>query len=126
MGRRTKEELTQANYYEWLEACKVLREKKKGGTKLTADEKQTLRNVPTPEKPYAPRIAVIEERKEKRKAAAKAVKITFDKNVVWPEKGGAFLCAVYNAPYTDEQCVLFCEREDCPFNGVGYFKSHGR
>lgn len=121
MGRRTKEELLSANYYEWLKACEAIREKKKSGTKLTADEKMLLRTVPTPEAPYKSAI-------DKPKPPKKVVKakIDFDKNVVWPEKGGAFLCAVFNAPFTDEQCVLFCERDDCPFNGVGYFKSHGQ
>lgn len=126
MPRRTKEELKAANYYEWLEVCKTLREKKKSGEKLLPAEKEVLRTVPSPEKPYAPLTAVAEKRQEKKKAAQKAAKITFNKDVVWPEKGGAFLCAVFNTPYTDEQCVLFCDRDDCPFHGVGYFKSHGK
>jgi len=127
MGRRTKEELITANYYEWLKVCNVLRDKKKNGTKLTADEKMLLRTVPTPEKPYvdssgqcAAGQAAIPSKKKPVKA-----KIDFDKTVKWVEKGSAFLCAVFNIPYTDEVCMLMCEREDCPFYGVGYFRSHG-
>jgi len=124
MARRTKEELLAANYYEWLAASNLLREKKKGGTKLTAGEKLLLRTVPSPESPYVPQGAGEAATPVKKKKPAKA-KIDFDKNVVWPIKGNAFLCGVYNIPYTDEQCMLFCERDDCPFNGVGYFRSHG-
>jgi hypothetical protein len=121
MGRRTKEELLAANYYEWLAASNVLREKKKGGTKLTATEKMLLRTVPSPESPYVPtgQPATPAKKKTVKK------KIDFDANVVWPVKANAFLCAVYNTPYTDEQCMLLCERDDCPFHGKGYFRMHG-
>jgi hypothetical protein len=122
MARRTKAELTQANYYEWLKVCNELRAKKKSGVKLTSEEKVLLRTVPSPEAPYSssPRSDV-----PKRKPTAKKVKIDFDKNVVWPSTARSFLCAVYNVPYGDEQCLLFCEREDCPFYQVGYFRAHG-
>jgi len=122
MGRRTKAELQAANYYEWLEDCNKLRAKKKEGVKLTSDEKALIRTIPSPEKPYRGNQPVVPE---KKKPAAKKVKIDFDKNVVWVVKGRHFLCAVFNAPFTDEECLLFCERKDCPFNGVGYFRAHG-
>lgn len=123
MGRRTKEELTQANYYEWLEVCNKLREKKKEGVKLTPAEKELLKTIPSPESPYAGTAIQAPEPVKKKKPVMK--KIEFDKNVRWPEKALSFLCAVFNQPYTDEQCMLFCERDDCPFHGVGYFRSHG-
>jgi hypothetical protein len=123
MGRRTKEELLSANYYDWLAASNVLREKKKSGAKLSADEKMLLRTVPSPESPYRPAGQPAIADKPKKKLIMK--KITFDKSVRWGEKGNAFLCAVFNTPYEDSQCMLFCERDDCPFHGVGYFRSHG-
>lgn len=123
MGRRTKEELLAANYYEWLAACNTLREKKKGGTKLTSAEKVLLRTVPSPESPYV--VTGEAATPAKKKVTAKKTKIDFDKNVRWPEKAGSFLCAVFNTPYTDEMCMLMCERDDCPFHGIGYFRSHG-
>jgi len=122
MGRRTKEELLSANYYHWLTDCNVLREKKKAGTKLSADEKMLLRTVPTPDSPYVLKTQPAIEKPKKKSAKSK---IDFDKNVVWPIKGGAFLCGVYNTPYTDEQCMVLCDRDDCPFHGLGYFRSHG-
>lgn len=123
MGRRTKEELLSANYYEWLAASNLLRDKKKSGTKLTADEKMLLRTVPSPESPYVPKDAGQPAVKKKAKPAK--IKIDFDKTVRWVEKGNAFLCAVFNTPYTDEMCMLMCDRDDCPFNGIGYFRAHG-
>lgn len=123
MGRRTKEELTQANYYEWLKVCEDLRARKKNGEKLNSSQKAFLRSVPTPESPYVPSGEGATPVKKKVKATK--VKIDFDKTVVWPIKAQAFLCGVYNIPYGDEQCMLFCERDDCPFHGVGYFRSHG-
>lgn len=122
MGRRTKEELIASNYYEWLEACNKLREKKKEGVRLTPAEKALLKCLPTPEEPYKP---VEVEAPPPRKPKVVMKKISFDKNVEWPVKGSSFLCAVFNVPYADEQCMLFCERDDCPFHGVGYFRSHG-
>ena len=122
MGRRTKKELETAHYSEWLEACNKLRAKKKSGEKLTPAEKAVLKNIPTPESPFAlaaeAKVAAV-----KKKPVMK--KIDFDKNVSWPEKAQAFLCAVYNIPHGDEQCLLFCSRDDCPFINVGYFRSHG-
>jgi len=120
MGRRTKEELLAANYYEWLAAADVLRAKKKDGVKLTADEKMLLRTVPSPESPYVPKGQPATPAKKTVKK-----KIDFDATVVWPVKAQSFLCGVYNTPYTDEQCMLLCERDDCPFHGKGYFRSHG-
>jgi len=122
MARRTKEELLASNYYEWLEYCNGLREKKKNGERLIPAEKQVLRTVPSPESPFVSRSEDAPAVKKKKLAMKK---IDFDKNVRWIEKAGAFLCAVFNIPYTDEQCMLFCERDDCPFHGVGYFRSHG-
>ena len=122
MGRRTKEELLSANYYQWLVDCNVLREEKKSGLKLNADGKMMLRTVPSPESPYVPKG---QPAIEKPKKAAKKVKIDFTSSVVWPVKGGSFLCGVYNAPYGDEQCMVLCSREDCPFYGKGYFRAHG-
>jgi len=122
LARRTKEELIQSNYYAWLEYCNGLREKKKGGEKLIPAEKQVLRTIPSPESPFASKSE--DAPVVKKKKAVKA-KIDFDKNVVWPVKGNAFLCAVFNVPFEDTQCMLFCERDDCPFHGVGYFRSHG-
>lgn len=122
MARRTKEELLSANYYEWLAACDLLRKKKKDGSKLTASEKMLLRTTPSPESPYRP---AGEDATQVKKKKTVKVKIDFDKTVVWPIKAQAFLCGVYNIPYGDEQCMLFCERADCPFHGVGYFRSHG-
>jgi hypothetical protein len=123
MGRRTKEELIASNYYEWLEVCNKLRAQKKDGVKLNPAEKACLKNIPTPETPYIIAGIQPEQVVEKKKPVMK--KIDFDKNVVWPEKAQSFLCAVFNVPYSDEQCMLFCERDDCPFHGVGYFRSHG-
>jgi len=122
MARRTKEELLAANYYEWLEYCNGLREKKKNGEKLIPAEKQVLRTIPSPESPFASKSEDAPVVKKKKTVKAK---IDFDKNVVWPVKGSAFLCAVFNIPFEDTQCMLFCERDDCPFHGVGYFRSHG-
>jgi len=121
MGRRSKDELIQSNYYEWLEDAEKLRAKKKDGFKLTKEEKELIRNVPTVENPYSRH----KDEPPKKKPKAKKVVIDFDKNVVWPATARSFLCAVYNIPYTDEQCLLFCEREDCPFYQVGYFRAHG-
>lgn len=123
MARRTKEELLSANYYEWLEVCNVLRGKKKDGTKLTAGEKMLLRTVPSPEAPYLG--TAIQATPAEKKKSVKKVKIDFDATVMWPVKAQAFLCGVYNLPYGDEQCMLLCEREDCPFWGKGYFRMHG-
>lgn len=123
MGRRTKEELTASNYYEWLETCNKLREQKKSGPKLTPAEKALLKTIPTPEDPYKSaeaQMAVVPKKKKPVKT-----KIDFDKNVEWPIKGGSFLCAVYNQPKRDEDCMIFCERDNCPFHGVGYFRSCG-
>lgn len=120
MGRRTKEELLSANYYEWLAASKLLRDKKKSGTKLTADEKMQLRTVPTPESPYLPPSAGRPAIKK-----AKPAKIDFDATVKWDVKGGSFLCAVFNLPRTDEDCMLMCHEVNCPFYDIGYFRSHG-
>jgi len=122
MGRRTKEELIASNYYEWLEVCNKLREEKKS-RKLTLPEKALLKTLPTPEAPFAGAAIQPPEPVKKKKPVMK--KIDFDKNVEWPIKGGSFLCAVYNTPFEDTQCLLFCERDDCPFHGVGYFRSHG-
>lgn len=123
MARRTKEELIQSNYYEWLEYCNSLREQKKT-RKLIPAEKQVMRTVPTPESPFVSKSEDTPKPVAPKKKLAK-VKIDFDKNVVWPVKGNAFLCAVFNAPLEDSQCMLFCDRDDCPFNGIGYFRAHG-
>ena len=126
MGRRTKEELVQANYYAWLEYCNTLREKKKSGTNLIAAEKQVLKSMPTPESPFVSKsedASVLPTGVTKKKFVK--AKVDFDKNVVWPVRGNAFLCAIYNIPYQDEQCLLFCSRDDCPFNNIGYFRAHG-
>jgi hypothetical protein len=125
MGRRTKEELNQANYYAWLEVCNKLRADKKS-RKLTPVEKALLKTIPTPEKPYvdlAEMPAQMAAAVKKKKAVK--TKIDFDKNVEWPIKGGSFLCSVYNVPFEDTQCILFCEKEECPFHAIGYFRSHG-
>jgi len=124
MGRRTKEELIISNYYEWLKVCNKLRAQKKDGVKLTPSEKTLLRIIPTPEEPYVDLADMPAEQIVKKKKFTK-VKIDFDKNVIWPVKGGSFLCSVYNVPYGDEQCMVLCERDDCPFHGLGYFRSHG-
>ena len=123
MGRRTKEELTASNYYEWLEVCNKLREQKKDGVKLTPAEKAILKTIPSPEAPFEGAAIQPPEPVKKKKPVMK--KIDFDKNVSWPEKAQSFLCAVFNVPYQDEQCLIFCERDDCPFHSVGYFRSHG-
>ena len=123
MGRRTKEELLASNYYEWLEYCNVLRQKKTDGIKLIPAEKQVMRSVPTPESPFVSKQSDATEQPKKKKTAK--TKIDFDINVVWPVKASCFLCGVYNAPYGDEQCMVLCEREDCPFYGKGYFRAHG-
>jgi hypothetical protein len=124
MGRRTKEELTASNYYEWLETCNKLREQKKSGPKMTPADNAVLKNIPTPESPFAladeAQMAAVPKKKKLVKT-----KIDFDKNVEWPVKGGSFLCSVYNTPFEDTQCILFCEKEECPFHGTGYFHSHG-
>lgn len=125
MGRRTKAELQQANYYEWLEDCNKLREKKKNGDKLEKPEKMLLRTIPTPEAPYRRVSDVLQGGTPVRKKKIKKASIDFDKSVVWPTRARYFLCAVYNVPYGDEQCLLFCTREDCPFYQVGYFRAHG-
>lgn len=126
MGRRTKAELQQANYYEWLEDCNKLRKKKKDGAKLTKEEKLLLRTVPQPEAPYRRDSDVLYGGTPvQKKKKAKKTAIDFDKTVQWPVKGHAFLCAVFNVPYTDEQCILFCDRDDCPFHNIGYFRAHG-
>lgn len=122
MGRRTKEELTASNYYEWLEVCNKLRTDKTS-RKLTPAEKALLKAIPTPESPFEGAAIQAPELVKKKKTIK--TKIDFDKNVTWPEKAQSFLCAVFNVPYTDEHCMLFCERDDCPFHGVGYFRSHG-
>lgn len=124
MARRTKTELQAANYDQWVGKCAELREKKKAGDKLTLAEKEVLRTIPTPEAPYnkSADAAVPDVPKKKKPAMGK---INFDKNAVWPVKAQSFLCAVFNVPFTDEHCMLFCERDDCPFHGVGYFRSHG-
>jgi hypothetical protein len=124
MGRRSKAELLQANYYEWLEACNKLRARKKDGFKLTSEEKLLLKTMPTPEAPYRSGD-VLAAKKAKKPKAAKKTAIDFDKTVEWPVRGQAFLCAVFNVPYGDEQCLLFCDRDDCPFHGIGYFRAHG-
>lgn len=123
MGRRTKPQLEASNYYEWLEATDKMRAAKKLGVKLTPAEKAVLKAIPTPESPFAGVAIQPPEPAKKKKPIMK--KIDFDKNVSWPEKAQAFLCAVFNVPFQDEQCILFCERDDCPFHGVGYFRSHG-
>lgn len=123
MGRRTKDELVKSNYYDWLAVCNGLRERKKNGEKLTPAEKVLLKTIPTPESPFAG--AAIQPPEPVKKKKSVKTKIDFDKNVEWPIKGGSFLCAVYNVPYEDTQCLLFCERDDCPFHGTGYFRSHG-
>lgn len=124
MGRRTKEELIASNYYEWLEACNKLRADKKSGLQLSPAGKALLKTIPSPEEPYATNTGVaLEPPIKKKKPVMK--KIDFNKEVVWPVKAQSFLCAVFNVPYTDEHCMLFCEREDCPFHGTGYFRSHG-
>lgn len=124
MGRRTKEELIASNYYEWLEACRVLRESKAHGYKLKPADKELLRTLPTPEVPYV-RVGAPTADVPVKKKKPVMKKIDFDKNVEWPIKGSSFLCAVFNIPYGDEQCMLFCDRDDCPFHSVGYFRSHG-
>jgi len=129
MARRTKAELEAANYYEWLKVTNELRAKKKSGVKLTPEEKTIIRTIPTPEAPYGGTTEVAQQaaiKKEQRLLAAQKKVIDFDKNVVWPTRGGAFLCAVFNVPYTDEQCMIFCSKEDCPFHGIGYFRAHGQ
>ena len=127
MARRTKNELTDANYYNWLAHCDVLRKKKKDGVKLSSAEKMLLRTIPSPETPYSAGGDVLpgDVPPVKKKPSAKKTAIDFDRSVVWPVRGAAFLCAVFNVPYTDEQCMLFCERDDCPFHGHGYFRAHG-
>lgn len=128
MARRTKAELEAANYYEWLKVTNELRAKKKNGVKLTPEEKTIIRTIPTPESPFGSKAEAEQQtakKREKRRNAALKKMIDFDKNVVWPTKGGAFLCAVFNVPYTDEQCMIFCSKEDCPFHGIGYFRAHG-
>lgn len=121
-GRRTKEELLAANYAGWLAACDKLRKKKKDGEKLTMSEKETLRTIPTSENPY--QVEEVQALLPIKKRKVMKV-INFDKNVKWEEKGNAFLCAVFELPYDDAECMLFCSRKDCPFNGTGYFRSHG-
>lgn len=124
MGRRTKKELEAARYPEWLEERNRLRAQKKDGIKLTPAEKEVLKIIPTPEAPYYSLIAQVAAEPIKKKKPIKT-KIDFDKNVEWPIKAQSFLCAMFNQPFSDEQCMLFCERDDCPFHGVGYFRSHG-
>ncbi len=124
MGRRTKKELDAANYPVWLEACNKLRAQKKDGVKLTPAEKSVLKTIPTPEAPYTAEAQVAADVSVKKKKPVMK-KIEFGKDVEWPVKAQSFLCAVFNVPFTDEHCILFCERDDCPFICVGYFRSHG-
>jgi hypothetical protein len=124
MGRRTKPQLEASNYYEWLDACSKLRAQKEEGIKLTPAEKVLLKTIPSPEAPYKSAGIQPEDVPVKKKKPVMK-KIDFNKSAVWPEKAQSFLCAVFNVPYTDEHCMLFCERDDCPFHGVGYFRSHG-
>jgi hypothetical protein len=123
MGRRTKEELLSSNYYEWLEYCNTLRQKKADGIKLIPAEKQVMRSVPTPENPFVSKKSDAAEPPKKKKSVK--TKVDFTRDVVWSTKGQSFLCAVFNLPYTDEMCMLFCERDDCPFHGEGYFRAKG-
>lgn len=127
MARRTKEELQASNYYAWLSDCDALRKKKKEGGKLSLKEKEILRTVPSPESPFVSQGEdAPKQESSKRKRSQKTAKpVSFDKNVNWKTAGGHFLCAVFDAPFADEQCMLFCKVEDCPFYQVGYFRAHG-
>jgi hypothetical protein len=128
MSRRSKAELEECGYYKWLEVCDALRKKKKDGGKLSSAEKEILRTVPTPESPYLteakqPTLKISSKNRSSTKRLIDPG--TIKKDVVWKTAGGHFLCAVFNAPYTDEQCMLFCKVEECPFYQAGYFREHG-
>ncbi len=123
MGRRTKDELIQANYYEWLTEKERLQAKKKSGDKLSKEEKAVVRLNPTPDKPYIGTrgSAVLPTvKKEETKLGSLP-----SKDVEFLTKGGSFVCTVIGGPRTDEHCMLFCEVEGCPFYGKGYFRSKG-
>lgn len=116
--RRTKEELAECGYYSWLKEVETLRGKKKSGVKLTPEEKEILRTIPTPEKPFGgvePKKTAIKPKSQIRFGPEKEFKVG----------GGAFFCEVRELPFTDEECMLFCPIEDCPFNGKGYFRTKG-
>jgi hypothetical protein len=127
MGRRSKDELIKSNYYQWLEDTTQLRKEKKEGRKLTKEEKVLLKSIPSVDNPYK-RGGAVEPPKTSPKKVFKK-KVDFDKNVIWPVRGAGasahFLCAVFNLPKNDNDCLLFCEVEDCPFWQVGYLRAHG-
>lgn len=122
MGRRTKEELIQSNYYEWLKEKERLQAKKKSGEKLSKEEKRVVQFNPTPDKPWrgeggAAPLTVQKEPKQLGNLPSK--------DVDWPIAGGGFVCAVRHMSCTDEECMLFCTIEGCPFYLRGYMRSKG-
>lgn len=121
--RRTKEELNKSNYYEWLAEKNRLQAKKKSGEKLSKEEKAVVRLNPTPDKPYVSTrgpAALLTVKKEEIKLGNLP-----SKDVEFVCKGGSFVCTVIGGPRTDEDCMLFCEVEGCPFFSKGYFRTKG-
>lgn len=120
--RRTKEELSQSNYYVWLAEKERLQAKKKSGDKLTKEEKRVVQFNPTPDKPWRGEggAAPLPVQKEKKQLG-----VLPPKDVDWPIIGGSFVCTVVGGPKTDEDCMLFCDVERCPFYGKGYMRSKG-
>jgi len=123
MSRRSKQELLESNYYEWLKDKEILQKKKKEGFKLTQAEKELIRTVPTVERPYVPLNKTSETKQTKTPQRKEELKvIPWGREKEFEVKGGYFLCEVRHAPFNDVECVLFCERQDCPFYGEGYLK----
>lgn len=123
MGRRTKDELTRSNYYEWLKEKELLQAKKKSGIKLSKKEKRVVQFNPTPEKPWKGEGGAAPPPVQKQKTKLGNLP---SKDVEFITKGGSFVCTVVGGPQTDETCMLFCEVEGCPFYGKGYFRSKGQ
>lgn len=120
MARRTKDELRASNYYEWLQVKDALKAKKKAGFKLTAEEKELVRLDPTPDKPYLGTRGPAESVKRDVKRGTIPTK-----DADMPIVGGSFVCPLHGGPHTDENCMLFCDEERCPFYGKGYMRSKG-
>jgi hypothetical protein len=121
MTRRNKAQLLQSNYYAWLAEKERLQTKKKSGDKLTADEKRVVQFNPTPENPWKGETgAALPVQKQ-----IKRFGVLPSKDVDWPIAGGGFVCTVKSMPCTDEDCMLFCTIEGCPFYLKGYMRSKG-
>lgn len=121
-NRATKADLQAAGYYAWLEECHKLKEKKKAGIKLTKDEKSFMRTRPTTAQPYRPMGQATNTSSAK---VQRSFSVDFGVDKEFKTGGNSFFCEVRNVPFTDEECLLFCSVEDCPFNGKGYFRTKG-